>query len=152
MGSEMCIRDRVIFRMVTAQKMCVHGLKAKDLLRRKGYHVTDNHLTCPEEIAAFKVQHGVQTVPQIFIDDIRVGGFDDLQHFLGIGNRRQDETTYTPVIVLFIIAAAFALNAMLIAQLDLSLTRFLELFISSSMVLLGLQKLQDIDRFATMFF
>ena len=144
-------KTAVIFRMVTAQKMCVHGLKAKDLLRRKGYHVTDNHLTCPEEIAAFKAQHGVQTVPQIFIDDIRVGGFDDLQHFLGIGNRRQDETTYTPVIVLFIIAAAFALNAMLIAQVDVSLTRFLELFISSSMVLLGLQKLQDIDRFATMF-
>ena len=108
-------KTAVIFRMVTAQKMCVHGLKAKDLLRRKGYHVTDNHLTCPEEIAAFKSKHGVQTVPQIFIDDIRVGGFDDLQHFFGIGNRRQVETTYTPVIVLFIIAAAFAFNAMLIA-------------------------------------
>jgi hypothetical protein len=53
--------------------------------------------------------------------------------------------------VLFIIAAAFALNAMLIAQLDVSLMWFLELFISSAMVLLGLQKLQDIDRFATMF-
>ena len=60
-------KEAVIFRMVTAQKMCVHGLKAKDLLRRKGYHVTDKHLTCPEEIAAFKAQHGVQTVPQIFI-------------------------------------------------------------------------------------
>jgi glutaredoxin len=144
-------KEAVIFRMVTSQKMCVHGLKAKDLLQRKGYRVTDNHLTSPEEIAAFKSKHGVQTVPQIFIDDTRVGGFDDLQHFFGIGNRRQDETTYTPVIVLFIIAAAFAFNAILIAQLDVSLTRFLELFISSAMVLLGLQKLQDIDRFATMF-
>ena len=75
-------KEAVIFRMVKAQKMCVHGLKAKDLLQRKGYHVTDNHLTCPEEIAAFKSKHGVQTVPQIFIDDMRVGGFDDLQHFL----------------------------------------------------------------------
>ena len=72
-------KEAVIFRMVTAQKMCVHGLKAKDLLRRKGYDVTDNHLTCPEEIAAFKAQHCVQTVPQIFIGEYHVGGNKELQ-------------------------------------------------------------------------
>ena len=80
--------------------------------------------------------------------------FDDLQHFFGVGNwqtRRNDLHYFPNIIALFIIAAAFAFNAMFIAQLDVSLTRFLG---SSSYQVHGpirINKLQDIDRFATMF-
>ena len=72
-------KNASIYRMVTKQKMCVHGLKAKDLLRRKGYRIEDNHLSNADEISAFKKQNDVKTLPQIFIGGERIGGFDDLQ-------------------------------------------------------------------------
>ncbi|HAO02252.1 MAG TPA: glutaredoxin, partial [Halomonas sp.] len=39
-----------VYRMKTAEHMCPFGLKAVDLLKRKGYAVDDHTLTSREEI------------------------------------------------------------------------------------------------------
>ena len=148
MGSE---KNASIYRMVTKQKMCVHGLKAKDLLRRKGYRIEDNHLSNADEISAFKKQNDVKTLPQIFIGGERIGGFDDLQVHFGYSIKTGNETTYRPIIAIFTTAAFLTLSFMMIDVNVFEIIRFFELFISISMVLLGLQKIQDLDRFATMF-
>lgn len=71
-------------RMVLTDHVCPYGVKALDLLKRKGFDVEDHHLTTRAETDAFKAEHGVQTTPQIFIGGERVGGYDDLRRRLGM--------------------------------------------------------------------
>ena len=125
-------KNALIYRTVTKQKMCVHGLKAKDLLRRKGYRVEDNHLSNADEIAAFKKQNDVKTLPQIFIEGERIGGFDDLQVHFGYSTKTGNETTYRPIIAIFTTATFLALSFMMIDANVFEIIRFLELFISIS--------------------
>jgi glutaredoxin/uncharacterized membrane protein YphA (DoxX/SURF4 family) len=140
-----------LYRMVMPDHMCPYGLKSKDLLERQGYDVEDHHLTTREEVDAFKAEHDVKTTPQTFINDTRVGGFDDLSVFFGKTAKAKDKTTYTPVIAIFSIAALMAIAVTWISTQVVFSGRTIELFIAISMVLLGLQKLQDVERFATMF-
>ena len=140
-----------LYRMVMSDHMCPYGLKAKDLLERNGFKVDDRHLKSREEVDAFKAQHGVKTTPQIFIGDERIGGFDDLSAHLGKPTKAKNGTTYQPVIALFSIAALLAIVVTWLSLETVFTGRTIELFISISMVLLGLQKLQDVERFATMF-
>lgn len=140
-----------LHRMVMSDRMCPHGLKSKDLLEREGYEVEDRHLTSREEVDAFKTKHGLATTPQTFIDGVRIGGFDDLREYFGKPIKAKDTLTYTPVIMLFSVAAFMALAVTWVALGTPFSGRTIEWFISISMVLLGLQKLQDVERFATMF-
>ena len=71
-----------LYRMVMQDHLCPYGLKSKDLLEREGYEVEDHHLTTREETDAFMEKHGVETTPQTWIGDKRIGGYDDLRvHF-----------------------------------------------------------------------
>ena len=71
-----------VYRMVTDDHICPFGLKAKDLLKRRGFAVDDRHLTSRAETDAFQEEHGVETTPQVFIDGKRIGGYDSLrEHF-----------------------------------------------------------------------
>ncbi len=63
----------------------------------------------------------------------------------------QDGTSYTPVIALFAVGAALAVAFTVFAFETLLAWQTLGWFISISMVLLGLQKLKDIESFSTMF-
>jgi glutaredoxin len=140
-----------LHRMVIADNTCPHGLKSKALLERQGFKVDDNHLNSRAEIDFFKAEYGVTSTPQTFIDGARVGGFDELSSYVGKAPKRNNATTYKPVISLFLVAA---LMASIISWLLLGTMlsgRTVEWFVSISMVLLGLQKLQDVERFATMF-
>jgi glutaredoxin len=140
-----------LHRMVMADNTCPHGLKSKALLERQGFKVDDNHLNSRAEIDFFKAEYGVTSTPQTFIDGARVGGFDELSSYFGKAPKRNNATTYKPVIFLFVVAA---LMASIISWLLLGTMlsgRTVEWFVSISMVLLGLQKLQDVERFATMF-
>lgn len=144
-------RTARLYRMVMTDHMCPHGLKSKDMLERQGYTVDDRHLTTRDEIDAFKAEHSVKTTPQTFIDGVRIGGFDDLSAHFGKPVAAKDALTYRPVIALFSVAALLAL-AVTWASLGVVFTgQSVEWFIAISMVLLGLQKLQDIEKFATMF-
>jgi len=144
-------RRATLYRMETGTKTCPHGLKARDLLRRQGYVVDDHPLRSRAEIDAFKAGHGVTTTPQTFIDGQRIGGFDALRVHFGKPAPNASDTTYRPVIALFSVAALLAIAFTWVAFGALLTWQTLSWFISISMVLLGLQKLKDIESFSTMF-
>lgn len=144
-------KTATLYRMVIGNHICPHGLKAKDLLQREGYTVVDQPLTSRDGTDAFKVRHDVTTTPQVFIGGERVGGYDDLRRHLGLAVKDKNATTYQPVIAVFAIAAAMALAATWAVFGDLFQVRTLEWFIAFSMCILALLKLQNIERFATMF-
>ena len=81
----------------------------------------------------------------------RRGGHDDLRRFLGLKVRDPDATSYVPVLAVFAVAAllALAVNWLTFAPLIAVVT--VERFIAIAMMLLAMLKLQDVDRFATMF-
>lgn len=144
-------KTAVLHRMVMPDHTCPYGLKAKDLLKRSGFKVDDRHLTTRDETEAFKAQHGVATTPQVFIDGVRVGGYDDLRRFLGKTVADPKATSYRPVIVLFALTASMALAASH-AVIGSAITPLAaQWFIGFSMVVLALLKLQNVETFATMF-
>jgi len=63
-----------IYRMKTDEHLCPFGLKTVDLLKRKGYRVEDHTLASRDAIEEFKEQAGVDTTPQVYIGEKRVGG------------------------------------------------------------------------------
>lgn len=144
-------RSAAIYRMVMPDHICPYGIKARWLLKRRGYQVDDHWLTSRAETDAFKATHDVKTTPQIFIDGQRIGGHDDLRRFLGLKLRDPDATSYVPVLAVFAVAAllALAVNWLTFAPLIAFVT--IERFIAIAMMLLAMLKLQDVDRFATMF-
>jgi glutaredoxin len=144
-------RHATLYRMVMPTHTCPFGLKALDLLRRRGYTVDDRWLTTRDEVDAFKAEHGVATTPQTFIDGARVGGYDDLRRFFGLTVRDPKATSYRPVVALF---AMTALMAMALSQAVFgtpATPRALQWFIGLSMCVLALLKLQDVERFSSMF-
>lgn len=144
-------RKAVLYRMVMPGHVCPYGLKARWLLRHKGYKVEDRWLTSREEIDAFKAAHDVRTTPQIFIDGQRIGGHDDLRRHFGLKVANLQATTYTPVLAVFAIGALLALAFTSMQAMPLLSLMTVERFIAITMMLLAMLKLQDVERFATMF-
>lgn len=75
-------RTATLYRMVLSDHTCPFGVRAKQLLQSATYSVDDRILRTREEVDAFKAEHGVDTTPQVFIDNERIGGSDDLQRYL----------------------------------------------------------------------
>lgn len=140
-----------LYRMVMPDHTCPYGIKALDLLKRKGFSVDDHHLTTRENTDAFKAKHAVATTPQVFIDGQRVGGYDDLVRHFGGEVKDKEAVTYTPVIALFAMAALMAIAGSWASLGEIATIRAAEWFIAFSMCLLALQKLKDLDSFTTMF-
>lgn len=140
-----------LHRMMMPGHTCPYGLKAKWLLERQGYTVDDRPLRTKAETEAFKAQHKVQTTPQAFINGQRIGGYDDLRAFFGKPLPAPGTTSYRPVIALFGIAAlmAAALSRMMFGHIAPIATA--ETFIALSMCLLAMLKLQDVEKFSSMF-
>lgn len=141
----------ILYRMVMPDHVCPWGLKAKDLLRRRGYEVEDRWLRTREETDAFKAAQGVKTTPQTFIDGTRIGGYDDLRRFFGKTVQEPGATSYRPVAVLFAMTALMALAASYAVFGSPFTIRAGEWFIAFSMCVLALLKLQDVERFSAMF-
>ncbi|WP_245803236.1 MauE/DoxX family redox-associated membrane protein [Acuticoccus yangtzensis] len=146
-------KTATLYRMVMPEHTCPFGLKSKDLLERRGLRVEDHHLTTRAETEAFMKEHGVETTPQTFIDGRRVGGYDDLRVHFGIDppKDQQSDTTYQPVIAIFAVAALLALGLSFHQYGNPLTLRGAEWFISLSMTILAIQKLQDVESFSTMF-
>lgn len=140
-----------LYRMVMPSHVCPFGLKALHLLRSRGFAVEDRWLTTREATDAFKAEHGVQTTPQVFIDGVRIGGHDDLRRHLGLKVAEPGATSYRPVAALFAMTALMALAASAAAFGSPFTIHAAMWFIAFSMCVLALLKLQDVDRFATMF-
>lgn len=140
-----------LHRMATPDHTCPYGLKSKDLLERKGFKVEDHPLTTREETEAFKREHNVETTPQAWVDGKRIGGYDALREYFGEEVKDEEATSYQPVIAIFSVAALLALGLSWYAHNDLLTLRAFEWFISLSMAILAVQKLQDVESFSTMF-
>jgi glutaredoxin len=144
-------KTAVLYRMVMPAHTCPYGLKSRHLLTSRGYRVEDHRLTTREETDAFKAKHDVPTTPQTFIDGQRIGGHDDLRRFFGLKVADPNVTTYRPVVALFVMAALMAGATGIAADGHAISVRVAEWFIAFSMCVLALLKLQDVDKFATMF-
>lgn len=140
-----------LYRMVMDKHICPYGLRAKYLLESQGYTVEDHWLETREQTDAFKREHDVKTTPQTFIKGERVGGYDDLRRFFGKPVRDPKQASYRPVLAIFAMAALMALAASWASTGTLLTVRSGEWFIAFSMAILAIQKLQDVDSFATMF-
>tara|TARA_R110002012_G_scaffold80290_1_gene203677 strand:+ start:70 stop:807 length:738 start_codon:yes stop_codon:yes gene_type:complete len=140
-----------VYRMKTAEHLCPFGMKTVDLLKRKGYQVDDHPLTSRDEIEAFKAQENVDTTPQTYIGDKRIGGYEEVREHLGMSVPSAEETSYRPVIAIFVIALLIGLAVSWVANGTLVAARMPEYAVATAMVLLGLQKLQDVESFSTMF-
>lgn len=148
-------QQAVLYRMVKPKHLCPFGLKAKDLLVRHGFEVDDQHLTTDAATAAFKSEQQVSTTPQIFIDGVRIGGYDALREHLGIAasadSANPTATSYQPVIAVFATTFLMALATVWGKQAILSLGPMLEHFVAYSMCVLAILKLQDLNAFANQF-
>lgn len=144
-------KKAVLYRMVMPEHVCPFGLKSKWQLERHGFEVEDHWLRTKQETEAFKEQHDVATTPQTFVDGKRIGGNDDLTRFFGGRIAHKNETSYRPVIALFAMTALMALAASTAAFGTPLTERAAMWFISLSMCVLAILKLQDVERFSTMF-
>jgi|TARA_R110000822_G_scaffold126082_11_gene261282 glutaredoxin len=146
----MSAKTAELFRMETPDHICPYGLKALDLLRRKGFEVEDHTFESHDEVDAFKAKHEVETTPQAFINGKRIGGYDALREHFGMDDADDEdsETTYRPVIALFGLAAVMAVAFSWAQAIPLLSLGTLKLFVGVSMCLLALQKLQDLDAFS----
>lgn len=75
-------REALLYRMVLPDHICPYGVRAKQMLEEAGFKVKDCVLRSREEVNDFMRENGVDTTPQIFIDDQRIGGSDDLEQYL----------------------------------------------------------------------
>jgi glutaredoxin len=137
--------------MVMDKHICPFGLKSLHLLKSEGYEVNDHWLKTRSETDDFKKKYNVDTTPQTFIDGKRIGGHQALRRHLGKSVKDPDAVTYTPVIAVFAVAALMALAGSWASEGALLTVRAAEWFIAFSMCILAIQKLRDIDSFATMF-
>lgn len=147
----MAAKTAQLYRMVMPDHLCPFGRKSKYLLERKGYEVEDHPLTERDQVDAFMRQHGVETTPQTFIAGERIGGYDALRVHFGLDDPQDDGTTYRPIIALFAVAALMAVALTWAMRGEPLIFRTVEWFVAISMILLGLQKLKDVEGFSTMF-
>lgn len=140
-----------LHRMVMQQHVCPYGIKARWWLERQGYMVVDHPLTTRQEVDAFKAAHGVATTPQVFIDGQRIGGYTDLRAHFGRPLPAAGATSYIPVMAVFAAAAALALAVSQFVYGSALTIRAAEWFIAFAMVILAMLKLQDVEKFSSMF-
>lgn len=140
-----------LYRMVTEEHLCPFGLKARDLLRRKGFEVEDHPLNSREEADEFMQKHDVETTPQVFIGERRIGGHEALREHLGLSRHVEVGGRYQPVMVIFLVAFLMALAATWAVSGRLLSMQVPEWFIAISMCILAIQKLQDLESFSNMF-
>jgi glutaredoxin len=68
--------------MVLPEHTCPYGVRARQLLDEAGFEVEEHLLTSREEVDALQSELGVDTTPQIFVGDERIGGCEELERYL----------------------------------------------------------------------
>ena len=65
--------------LIYSKKLCPYCVRAKEFLRQKNIAFQEIDLTeNVEELEKLKKKTGHMTVPQIFVDDLFIGGYTDL--------------------------------------------------------------------------
>jgi len=144
-------KQATLYRMVMPGHTCPYGLKSLHLLKKHGHEVEDHHLTTREETEAFKAEYEVQTTPQTFIGEERIGGHTELRKHFGQKVLESGDTTYKPVLAIFAVGFLLATAVGVLTNWSMGYGMILPHFISITMVLLALMKLRDVEGFSTMF-
>jgi len=145
------MKTATLYRMKTEKHICPFGLKALDLLKRKGYEVDDQLLKSREETDQFKEKHNVKTTPQVFIDGKRIGGFEDLQKHFGIAKPDSNKKSYKPIVAVFSVTFGLAVAVSWLVTKNIDLLHTTQLFVAISMSVLAILKLRDLDSFSNQF-
>lgn len=140
-----------LYRMHTAEHICPYGLKSRHLLKSKGYIIEDNILASQKETEAFKKKYNVQTTPQTFISDNRIGGYEALKKYFGKRIEDKNSADYMPVIAIFSITLAMAVALFFSGVGETGGLYIIETFIALSMCVLAIQKLRDLNAFSLQF-
>jgi glutaredoxin len=140
-----------LYRMVMPGHTCPYGVKSLYLLKKHGYEVSDNHLTTRAETDAFKAEYSVETTPQSFIGEQRIGGHTELRKHFGQNVLEAGDTTYKPVLAIFAVGLLLAVAVGVLTNWSMGYLMVIPHFISITMVLLALMKLRDVESFSTMF-
>ena len=140
----------ILYRMATGTHICPFGLKAKFLLKRKGYKVDDRILASRTKTDEFKAQHNVTSTPQVFIDDQRIGGYDDLRHYFQMKPETSSKMSYQPLYAVFITTALLAFATMYLIK-SYNFYNLIRNFVSLSMCVLAILKLKDLTTFGNGF-
>ena len=131
-----------LYRMSMPEHECPWGLKAVKLLNERDIEFEDRKLTSREEVDAFEKKHNVDTTPQIFFGDERIGGYTDLADRFDVEvEAEKEENSYTPVIALFSTAGLVAWAAAL----------GVPGFMGVSLSMLASLKLMDLEAFSESF-
>lgn len=144
-------KQATLYRMETDDHICPFGLKSRDLLRRKNFKIDDNTFKNREEVENFKEEHNVDTTPQTFINGKRIGGYDELREHFGLEEEGDSGTTYKPVIAIFSACFLAALAWVWSTQSQIQIEPLLINFVGLSMLVLAIQKLQDLTAFSNQF-
>lgn len=126
---------------IYTKKNCPWGLKAIEMLKshKLPYEI---HILPTDQIQAFKKKYNVQTTPQIFLGDKRIGGYTELTKYLGVETENSmPQKSYTPVF------AVFATTLLM----GLSIGGDLNTFMGFFLCLLSLLKLMDLKSFQQSF-
>ncbi|MFN3926719.1 MAG: glutaredoxin family protein [Pseudanabaenaceae cyanobacterium] len=126
-------KTAVIYRLPN----CPSGQKAVQLLQARQIPYQEVILATPEQVTAFKAQYQVNTTPQVFIDDQRIGGYESLRKYFQL----QQEYSYTPV------GAVFATAGLMALATSMGITGFM----GYSLAMLASLKLMDINSFVESF-
>ncbi|VUD64973.1 Hybrid peroxiredoxin hyPrx5 [Thalassocella blandensis] len=144
-------KHAILYRMVTDKHICPYGIKSRDLLQRQGFSVEDHLLSNRDATEVFKREHGVSTTPQTFIEGQRVGGYDELKSYFNISTQDDRETTFVPVIAIFVMSFLMALAFSFRPSGDIGLIAVVEIFVALSMCGLAIQKLRNLEAFSIQF-
>lgn len=141
----------ILYRMETDDHICPFGLKSRSLLKRNGFELDDKTFNSREEVDSFQQEYNVDTTPQIFIDGERIGGYEELRDYLGMEQEGDSGTTYKPVVAIFGCSFLAALALMWANAGSFSFATLLTWFVGLSMLVLAIQKLQDVTAFTNQF-
>ena len=78
-------RTAILYRMILPDHTCPFGVRAKRLLEGAGFQIDDRILGSREEVDALEAELGVDTTPQVFVGEERIGGCDELEAWLAEG-------------------------------------------------------------------
>ncbi len=144
-------KKAVLFRMETEAHTCPYGLKARSLLRSKGFEVDDQKLTAREQVEEFKAKENVKTTPQTYIDGKRIGGYEDLLKYFGKSVTDPKAPSYRPIVALLSTTALMSIAVNFSVFGSVIRIETFQWFIAFSMTVLALLKLQNLESFSTMF-
>lgn len=144
----MATRTIELYRMETPDHICPSGLKLRQFLISQRTLFEDHILRTRDEVDAFKQANNLETTPQLQVDGEYIGGYEASLEYFG---KAKAKTPYQPVIAVFAVAFLLSFATGWLVSGSFITSQTILWFIALAMVLLGLQKLRDIDSFSDLF-